>query len=200
MPFVPNTTLVPDELQTSEFILRPLRVTDVALDYDAVMETKDFLRAWSQSDWPWDTFTIADNEKDLERHEREHLDREAFTFTVMNLPQTECLGCVYIRPLPDALRDSGDWLTVQEVPLPALVSFWVRQSRIDSDLDRRLLGALRDWFRSEWPFSCVLFFTDPNNTRQKSLMVDSGMQLRREMQSQSRPVKWLVYGQGPRIS
>jgi hypothetical protein len=200
MPFVPDTTRVPDGLQTSEFILRPLRVTDVALDYDAVMETKEFLRAWSQSDWPGDAFTIADNEKDLEMHEREHLDREAFTFTVMDLPGTECLGCVYIRPLPAALRDSRDWLSAQEDPLPAVVSFWVRQSRIISDLDRRLLGVLRDWFRNEWPFSCVLFFTNPEHTRQKSLFVDSGMQLRREMQSQRTPVMWLVYGEAPHIS
>jgi RimJ/RimL family protein N-acetyltransferase len=194
MTFVPDTIPVPDKLQTDDFILRPLRVTDVELDYDAVMETREFLRAWSQSEWPWDKFTIADNEKDLERHEQEHRDREAFTFTVMNVHETRCLGCVYIRPLPDPLRDSADWLTEQELPLPALVSFWVRQSCMGRGLDGILLDALRDWFRSEWPFSSVLFFTDPNNARQKSLMVDSGMHFRREMQLWRSPVKWVVYG------
>src|SRR5205814_962443 len=84
-------------------MLRPLRQADVAEDYEAVMSSADMLRRWSQSSWPSDEFTPEDNRKDLERHEREHAAREAFTFTVLDLGRARCLGCVYLAPPGPAL-------------------------------------------------------------------------------------------------
>lgn len=52
MIFGNNDFLVPEGLQTAEFLIRPLRTTDVELDYAAVMESKEFLRKWDQSTWP----------------------------------------------------------------------------------------------------------------------------------------------------
>ena len=98
MVFYSEDVFITVELRTKDFLLRPLRATDVKLDYAAVIESKDLLRLWSQSGWPTDDFTLADNLKDLQRHEKEHLDREAFTFTVMSLTETECLGAIYIIP------------------------------------------------------------------------------------------------------
>ena len=85
MIFGNKDAMIPDGLKTDKFLIRPLLTTDVELDYAAVMESKELLRKWEQSSWPADDFTIADNLKDLERHSREHVNRESFTFTVMNI-------------------------------------------------------------------------------------------------------------------
>src|SRR5436189_5938859 len=99
MEFYPANAPVPEEKRTNRLLLRPLRATVVELDYDAVMSSAEQLRRWSQSDWPADDFTLAQNLDDLQRHEREHRERVAFTFTVLNPHGTRCLCCVYITPL-----------------------------------------------------------------------------------------------------
>ena len=42
----------PQALHTDEFVLRPLLVSDTELDYEAVMETREFLRVWAQECGP----------------------------------------------------------------------------------------------------------------------------------------------------
>ena len=98
MVFGNENFTIPARLVTDGFSIRPLLATDVELDYAAVMESKEFLRKWDQSGWPADDFTLAGNLEDIQRHEREHNNRESFTFTVMNSTETECLGCIYIYP------------------------------------------------------------------------------------------------------
>ena len=41
----------PEELRTDEFLLRPLRASDAQLDYEAVMESREFLRGWDHERW-----------------------------------------------------------------------------------------------------------------------------------------------------
>src|SRR5436190_10655528 len=107
MEFYPASAPVPEEKRTDRLLLRPLRATDVELDYDAVMSSAEQLRRWSHSGWPADDFTLEQNRDDLEQHEREHRQREAFTFTVLSLEGGRCLGCVYIKsPRPEI-----DWLS-----------------------------------------------------------------------------------------
>ncbi len=48
--FYPSDAHVPEALRTDEFLLRPLRATDVTLDYDAVIS--------SRADWPREGFTL----------------------------------------------------------------------------------------------------------------------------------------------
>ncbi len=178
MSFYPQQAPVPAELRTDEFILRPLLATDVELDYDAVMSTREMLRVWSQSDWPADDFTLQGNLDDLEWHEQEHLERLAFTFTVMNPSETECLGCVYINPLERLLKH----FKASEAELAALddyqacVSFWVRQSRLADELDRRLLAALVAWFERDWAFSRVFFSVNEQVERQARLLAEAGLE------------------------
>ncbi len=169
MELYPASAAVPQEKRTGRLYLRPLRATDVELDYDAVMSSAAMLRRWSQSDWPADNFTLAD----LQRHEREHLERKAFTFTVLNPPGTRCLGCVYIMPLPP-----------EQVPLcpgaayAADVGFWVRASEVPNDLDQHLLTTLLDWFRAEWALDRVLFTIVQQETRQAALLAAAGLEQR----------------------
>ena len=172
MSFYPGGAQIPDELRTPRLFLRPLRATDVDLDFDAVMSSAAMLRSWSQSGWPADDFTRAENLEDLRRHEREHVAREAFTFTVLDPAEARCLGCVYLQPLPPGartLREGGAH--------PVRVGFWVRASEIANDLDRHLLSCLREWLAREWRFDCVLFAIAPDNARQAALLEDAGLRL-----------------------
>ena len=139
----------PARLQTRAFVLRPLRASDAELDYAAVMESREFLRTWEQSTWPEDDFTVEGNRQDLLKLERRHADGVAFAYTVMNLDETECLGCVYVLP-PDAKMFTGAQVAAlgdaQWSDCDATVFFWVRKSRLPEGLDRTLLDSLITWF------------------------------------------------------
>ena len=189
MEFYPANRSVPSEKRTSRLLLRPLRATDVALDYDAVMSSRVQLRRWSQTTWPSDDFTLAENQEDLQGHEREHEEGVAFTFTVLNPGGTRCLGCVYIMPLrPDIEHVCAD------ARYGARVAFWVRTSEIANNLDQHLLATLRDWFTTEWPFDCVMFIVSQQDARQPAILSEAGLtrRLSFNLRSGKRPC-WL-YG------
>ena len=174
--FYPGNAVVPETLGTEEFVVRPLRATDVELDYDAVITSRAELRLKSDGRWPREGFTLEENLADLIRHEQEHRDRVAFTYTVMNPTETECLGALYINPLKRLLQRLS--VPVEHISdESAYVTFWVRQSRLADELDRRLLQALITWFQEEWAFSQVAFLTKKVQARQIQLFEETGMQL-----------------------
>ena len=174
--FYPGNAVVPETLWTEEFLVRPLRAVDVELDYDAVITSRAELLLKSGGRWPREGFTLEENLADLIRHEQEHYDRVAFTYTVMNPTETECLGCLYINPLGRLLQRVG--ISVEHLPEnSAYVTFWVRQSRLMDNLDRRLLQALIPWFQTEWTFSQVVFLAQKAQIHQIRLFEEMEMQL-----------------------
>lgn len=168
MQFYPLNTPVPAEKRSNRLWLRPLRATDVELDYDAVMSSREQLRRWSQTTWPADEFTLAENLEDLEGHEQEHHEHVAFTFTVLNPAGTHCLGCVYITPLGDYAE-----ALYANATYAARVGFWVRTSELANNLDEHLLALLRGWFAAEWPFDLVTFVVSQQNTQQITLFTEA---------------------------
>src|SRR5437899_168251 len=66
--FYPGDARVPEVLQTDEFLVRPLRATDVQLDYDAVISSRAELLLGSGGTWPREGFTIEENLADLQQH------------------------------------------------------------------------------------------------------------------------------------
>lgn len=175
----PANAHAPEILKTNEFLVCPLRATDVELDYDAVISSCAELWLRSGGNWPREGFTLEENLADLVRHEREHLERSAFTFTVMNSTETECLGCIYINPLASMLkRADGSADQLAEVgEQEAWVTFWVRQSRLADHLDARLLQQLLTWFKTEWAFTRVVFAARKERERQVRLFNEAGMRL-----------------------
>ena len=114
-PFVPASFVVPDELETDQFRLRPLTVADVEKDYEAVVESRELLQALFRGPWPREGFTLEENLRDLEGHERDFALRQGFTYTMVSLDEERVLGCVYIYP-------------VESEDVDAQVTLWVRQS------------------------------------------------------------------------
>ena len=184
--FYPPNALVPAEKRTARFVLRPLQAIHVELDYEAVMASAEYLHLWSQSTWPAEDFTLAEDLADLQRHEREHLQREAFTYTVLNLAGTQCLGCVYIQPLWPWAAD-----LCAESDFAAAVGFWTRTSASPNDLDRYLLDTLRTWFRAEWAFDCIVFTFNPRDERQAVLFEQAEPRLRYKSPE---GVSWMAVG------
>ncbi|MEM7343365.1 MAG: N-acetyltransferase [Chloroflexota bacterium] len=179
MVFDDEDFTIPAKLVTDEFLIRPLLVTDVELDYAAVMESKEFLRKWEQTGWPEDDFTVADNLKDLQKAEHKHVNREAFTFTVMDPTETECLGCVYIFPRMARWLSQAEATPLGEVKwenYEAVILFWVRQARLAEAMDRKLLDVLRSWFEQAWPFDGYLFLTTEEFEQQVALFEDANLQ------------------------
>lgn len=172
MEFYPDQAPVPEETRTDRLWLRPLRATDVELDYDAVMSSKEHLRGWSGSRWPADDFTLAENLTDLQRHEREHEAREAFTFTVLDLSGARCLGCVYLMPVKPVAEPC-----CVDATYAANVGFWVRSSELAANLDAHLLATLRSWLATEWAFDRVVFTILQQEQRQANLLRDAGLTL-----------------------
>jgi len=140
-PFVPRDFKVPDRLETDRFRLRMLTVNDVVKDYDAVMTSVEHLQGvfGPGSKWPSPNLTLEQDLIDLGWHQKEFQHRSSFAFTVMNLPETECLGCVYLFP---TTKEGYD----------AEVTLWVRKSEYAKGLDPILFGAVKKWVSEKWPF------------------------------------------------
>lgn len=171
----------PQGLRTDEFLLRQLVAADNQRDYEAVMESKEFLRIWEDPSFPPDDFTAEDNLKDVIKMEGRHNSRHSFIYTMMNLAETQALGCVYIAPT------DVSWLADSEVsPIGnaqwseynTSVSFWVRPSSVAAGLDQKLFGSLLQWLNQEWPARAALFFTAESLHQQIALFESAGLMLK----------------------
>ncbi len=133
--------------------LTPLGVEHAEQDYEAVMASRAFLRAWSGTTWPADDFTLDQNRADLDRHAREHAAGEAWTWTVFE--GELCVGCVYTDPIAKILKHRR---IEAEAPEGWCVAFWARSDRIE--LEGEILAHLRDWLPRDRPQILPLrFFT-----------------------------------------
>jgi hypothetical protein len=186
----------PQELRTDELLLRPIRASDAELDYEAVMESREFLRLWEQSSWPADDFTVEANREDLDKLERRHAEGESFTYTVMDPTETQCLGCVYI--LPTAARqfsraqiaaiESDRWSEFE-----VAVYFWIRKSRLAGGLDHRVLAALGPWLQHDWYIERHLIVTNEQFEQQVAMIERANLKLRFRLTFPSEPGKSLAY-------
>jgi len=201
MPLTDPRRLVPAGVRTEEFLLRPIRGADAARDFDAVVETRADLRVWEQSSWPDDDFTVEANRQDLEELDRRHLERRAFTYTVLAPDEDECLGCVYLFPISarfleratvTPLVEGADWAEVD-----AVVYFWVRSSRVASDLDVRLLDGIRRWLDADWGLVHVVFVTSEQFRRQVDVLAGAGMRAMFALREPDKAGRYLVYADPP---
>jgi hypothetical protein len=127
--------------------LRPIRESDVEIDYPAVMGSRERLWVKYGAAWGWppaDMSFEADRE-DLARHEREIAAHETFNYAVLDHRETELLGCVYIDPPDDASPPGTD----------ALVSWWVVDDHLGGELEQALDAFVPQWLAETWGFRSV---------------------------------------------
>jgi len=145
-PLVPRDFNVPEVLETDKFRLRMLKVTDVVKDYDAVMTSIDHLQGvfGTKSKWPSRDLTLEQDLIDLGWHQKEFQARSSFAYTVMNLDESQCLGCVYMFPSTNPSYEVD-------------VYMWVRISEFDKGLDPILFKTVKNWISKKWPFNNVRY-------------------------------------------
>jgi hypothetical protein len=181
--------VAPQGTQTDEFLLRPIVAGDAALDYEAVMESTEFLRRWEQTGWPEDDFTVEANRADLARMEQRHNEAQSFTYTVMNPTETQCLGCVYVTPSDARLFAKAKLVAVGDdrwSDFEAGTHFWIRTSRIADGLDRRLLDTLDRWFVHDWRLERYVFVSSVQCPEQAALIESTGRRVRFELEYRDR--------------
>lgn len=130
--------------------LRPIREDDVAIDYPAVMGSRERLwekygEAWG---WPAATMSYEADQEDLARHAQEITAHETFNYAVLDEAEGELLGCVYIDP-PDDRSPAGS---------DAVVSWWVVDASVGSDLERALEAFVPRWLEETWGMRAVHWF------------------------------------------
>lgn len=143
MPWLPAQFVHPDRVEVATgHHLRPIRASDVELDYPAVMGSRErlwsiFGAAWG---WPPADMTYEQDRVDLARHEREIAAHQSFNYALFDAPESALLGCVYIDPPEKAGAD-------------AEISWWVIDSLVGGDVERALDLALPAWIAESWPFA-----------------------------------------------
>lgn len=146
--FIPTDFKIPEVLETDRFRLRMLTVQDVKLDYDAVMTSIAHLQKTKpfgpNHKWPTKELSYEQDLIDLGWHQKEFQRKTSFAYTVMNLDETECLGCTYIYPSDNPNFD-------------AIVIMWVRQSEVANGLDEILFSSVKKWIQDKWPFKKVAY-------------------------------------------
>ncbi|NYE19062.1 N-acetyltransferase [Microbacterium immunditiarum] len=196
MPFLDPNKPVPEGFRTADFVLRPILASDVERDHAAVMETRDELRLWEQTSWPEDDFTVDANRADLEDLERRHLERRAFTYTVLDPEGDESLGCVYIFPIDATFLTKAEVARVGDdrwEDLDAVVYFWVRTSRSASGMDADLVAALRGWLAREWGFERTGYVTNEQYVRQVELLESAGLTVQFELREPGKAGAYMVF-------
>ena len=190
--FYPPGLSLPAELRHPQFYLRPLLTSDAELDYAAVIASRAALLVYSLGQWPHEHFSLDENRTDLRRHEREHLARERFAFTVLNPEATLCLGCVYIKSINSFFERAGD--ATRASPRAARVMFWLRPECVAADLDRELFATLRTWLHEAWTFDQITFMANTNETRRLQLFHEAGLTLQYTITFSGSPIAFYLYG------
>ncbi|MFT5504604.1 MAG: hypothetical protein ACI845_000369 [Gammaproteobacteria bacterium] len=140
-PIVPESFEVPVGLLTNKLRLRPLTIHDAVKDFDAVMTSSQRLRTIYEPGGTWpEGLTLEQNIIELGWHQTEFALRTSFAYTVVDLEDTQVLGCVYFYPTRKSDYDVE-------------ISMWVRQSRVEERLDEYLFETVGKWVQAEWPFS-----------------------------------------------
>jgi len=130
--------------------LRPIRADDVAIDYPAVMGSRERLwelygEAWG---WPPATMTYEQDRDDLAHHEAEIAALETFNYAVLDEDESALFGCVYIDP-PDERSPAGT---------DAVVSWWVVDEAVGTALEAALAAFVPSWLADAWGFSAVHWY------------------------------------------
>ena len=151
MPWLPHGFVHPErvDLPTGRH-LRPIRESDVGIDYPAVMASRDRLwekygEAWG---WPPADMSYEADREDLAHHEAEIATHESFNYGIFDSAETELLGCVYIDPPDDRSPPATE----------AVVSWWVVDREVGGELDKALEDFVRGWLNETWGFRSVHFW------------------------------------------
>ena len=148
MPWLPQSFAAPEgaELETGHH-LSQIRADDVAIDYPAVMGSRERLWALYGDLWGWPpaSMTYEEDRADLARHEAEMVVNESFNYAVFDAGETELVGCIYIDPPGDQSPPGSD----------AFVAWWVVDAAVGTAVEAALAQFVPEWLAGTWGFRAV---------------------------------------------
>jgi hypothetical protein len=144
MRFVAADFVIPEPPGTAEFLLTPLRVDHIVLDFEAVMSSRERLWQLFGAGWGWPKadLSLMQDLVDLGWHQKEFQLRRAFNWAVMSPDQRQLLGCCYLDP---STREGFD----------AEAFYWVRSDHVACGLEMRVGDTFRGWLAACWPFQGI---------------------------------------------
>ncbi len=153
--WLPEGFVAPGRVDVGEaHHLRPIRESDVELDYPAVMGSRDRLWSIYGSAWGWPpaSMTLEADREDLRYHEEEAAAGSSFNYALFDHAETTLFGCCYIDP-PEPDDEPGGASTS---PLPAgtdaVISWWTVDELVGTDLANLLDATVPAWITQDWPF------------------------------------------------
>ncbi len=176
---------IPEYFELEGFCFEVLHPKHVELDFQALMKSKDFLRRWSYSPWPEDHFTVEDNLFDLEWHYAEFMEKIAFTYTILDHFKTNCLGCIYIRPINSIPSLSPEKKNILD-SFRFFISYWVITEIRNTLLENSIFKSIRDWLLNTWKFQSVLFVSNTQIPEQNEIYHKNQMELFMELDEKKR--------------
>ena len=127
--------------------LRPIRASDVDIDYPAVMGSRT--RLWSKygdaRGWPPPDRTYEADRVAHARHEAEIAAHVTFNHAALDKHETELLGCAHVDPPNHGSPEGAD----------AVASWWVVDQHAGSRLERQLDQFVPRRLTETWPFRAV---------------------------------------------
>ena len=138
---------VPKVLETKEFKIRPLRISDAKQDYKVVTANREFLKKvplhemWK--DWPPKTLSMKKELRDLRWHELKHKNKEVFSYAILSPDESDYIGNIYIFPLGKG--HSAD------------IYFWITEKASEAGLNEKLYKKIKEWMILKWPFKNISF-------------------------------------------
>jgi RimJ/RimL family protein N-acetyltransferase len=184
---------IPGELRHPRFIATPLTETTAALDYASYRASPDVIRVHSDGRWPVEGFTPEAALEQAARHAADHVAGRAFTYVVVAPDRTEAWGCLYLNPLREYLRRVGaDRSLLDSTPgSAAMVTFWIRQGREDTDLADVVVATVNAWLLTEWPLESYVFRVLPAERSSRMALERAGLQqVGPVLPGESRPYLW----------
>ncbi len=167
---------VPTRLETAEFVIHRQRVSDNQLDYLAVMDSKESLREWSDSEWPEDEFTLEQNAEDIAGHIADHEQDEDYGFSVFSPNENRLLGSLYLNavaPLLENYPTDPETLT-RLLEFNVRIEYWLRTGTSEG-LEKNFVQAVLLWLEQSWWFKHPVFGSRRNMISRRNLFSELGM-------------------------
>ncbi len=176
MTLNPDGCPVPDSFVTPLFAVRRQTPDHNVADYAAVMDSRQELRVWSDSEWPEDDFTLQANLDDLQMHIVEHDRDEAYGFSIFTPDGQTVLGSLYLDEVAPFLNN----YTISDAERAVLataqvrVEYWLRRG-VPADFEPAFLEAVQGWLAREWWFEHVMFGSRRGGAAQRAAYEAAGM-------------------------
>jgi hypothetical protein len=141
---LPSDFAIPDPPPHADFVVTPLRIDHIVLDYDAVMSSQAELWSLFGPGWGWPKpdMSLTQDLIDLGWHQKEFQRRSSFAWAVLTPDQRRMLGCCYVEPTRSPRFD-------------AEATYWVRTDAKASGMEPQLDAYFRHWLAASWPFKAI---------------------------------------------